>query len=121
MPRPKRDDSFATRRVRGKRRLPTEERGYCLCLWMGLPVSGLPLPKLEIRTGRAVVDVEGRWVVVGEYFPAFVGLGTNVHGWSYERFRYLVEAGRAEGSWCRSKCRYRAMSETTPHGDKKKP
>ena len=47
---------------------------------MGLPVSGVPLPKLEIRTGRAVVDVEGRWVVVREYFPAFVGLETIVPG-----------------------------------------
>ena len=80
MPRPKGDDSFATRRVRGKRRLPTESSGYCFCLWMVLPVSGVPLPKLYIRTGRAVVGVEGRWVVIREYFPAFVGLGTIVPG-----------------------------------------
>ena len=45
-----------------------------------MPVSGVPLPKLEIRTGRAVVDVEGRWVLIWEYFPAFVGLGTIVPG-----------------------------------------
>ena len=60
MPRPKGDDSFATRRVRGKRRLPTEQWGYCFCLWMGLPVLGAPLPKLKTGTGREVVDVEGR-------------------------------------------------------------
>ena len=47
---------------------------------MGLPVSGVPLPKLEIQTGRGVVDVEDRWVVMREYFPAFVGLGTIVPG-----------------------------------------
>ena len=60
MPRPKMDDSVATRRARMERRLPTEKSGCCFCLWMGFPVSGVLLPKLEIRTVRAVVDVEGR-------------------------------------------------------------
>ena len=31
--------------------------------------------------------------VGNEVAPALVTLGTNIHGWSYERFRYLVEAG----------------------------
>ena len=80
MPRPKGDDSFATRQVRGARQLPTELSGCCFCLWMGLPVSGVPLQKLKIRTGRAVVRVKGRWVVVREFFPAFAGLGAIVPG-----------------------------------------
>ena len=78
MSRPRGDDPFATWRVMGERRLPIEKKGCCFCPWIGLPVLGVPLPKLEIRTGRAVVGVEGRWVVVREYFPAFVGLGTIV-------------------------------------------
>ena len=72
--------SFATRRVRGARWLPIESSDCFFCLWMRLPVSGVPLRKLEIRTARAVVDVEGRWVVVREYFLAFVGPGTIVPG-----------------------------------------
>ena len=64
MPRPKGGDSFATRRVTGGKRLATQYSGYCFCLWIELPVSGVPLPDLEIRTGRALVDVKGRWVVV---------------------------------------------------------
>ena len=46
----------------------------------GLPLTGLPLPKLGIRTGRAVENVEGHWVLVRQYFPAFVGLGTIIQG-----------------------------------------
>ena len=45
---------------------------------MRLPVSSVSLPQLEIRNGRAVVDIKGRWVVVREYFPALVGVGTIV-------------------------------------------
>ena len=43
-------------------------------------VSGVPLPKLAIRTGRAVVDFQGRRVMVREYIPAYVDLGTIVPG-----------------------------------------
>ena len=80
MPRPRGDDSLATRRVRGEKRLPTEYSCCCFCLWMGLPVSSILLPKLEIRTRRAVVDVEGRWVVEREYFLVCVGLEIIVPG-----------------------------------------
>ena len=49
----------------------------CLCLFVSL---GCTVLKGDERAGRAVVSVEGRWMVVRKYIPAFVGLGTIVPG-----------------------------------------
>ena len=68
----------------GKATVKRKQMNCCFCLWVGLPVSGAPLPKLEIRSGGAVVGVEGRWVVVREHIPAFVGPGTNIPGRTWE-------------------------------------
>ena len=47
MPTPNEYGLFATRRVRGARRLPIQYSDCCFYLWMGLlPVSDVPLPKL---------------------------------------------------------------------------
>ena len=78
-PRPKGSGSFATRRVgRGQSGCQANKAVAASAYWGGLP-------KLETRTGRAVVDVEGHWVVVvvmvrevREQVPAFVGLGTKI-------------------------------------------
>ena len=46
----------------------------------GIASLGVLLPKLELRTGRAVVAVDGRGVVVRQYFLEFVSLRIIVSG-----------------------------------------